>query len=95
MYIQQLNEVWYQFGALLSLAINVLTLLLLFVTVLWRPIFCAHFTDEETLIQTGWVAYLVSDRTRGLNPDLSDIRAKLLHSGLGCLPTPGKSHNMP
>lgn len=82
---------WYQYSALLSLAINVLTL----VNSLWRPVFYAHFTDEETLIQTGWVAYLVSDRTRGLNPDLFDIRAKLLHSGLYCLPTPGRSHNMP
>lgn len=67
----------------MSLAINVLSLSL---TVLWRPALCAHFTDEETLIQRGWVAQLVSDRTRGLNPDLSDIRAKLSHSALYCLP---------
>lgn len=42
----------------------------------------AHFIAEEILIQRGWVAQLVSDRIQGLNPDLYDIRAKFLHSGL-------------
>lgn len=37
-------------------------------------------------MQRDWVAQLVSDRTRGLNPDLSDVRAKFFHRGLDYLP---------
>lgn len=64
-------------------------MVLLFLTVLWRSVLCPHLTDEETLMQRDWVAQLVSDRTRGLNPDLSDVRAKFLHSGLDYLPALG------
>lgn len=71
-----------QIKCYISLVINVL----LFLTGLWRPVVCPHFTDEERLIQRGWAAQLVSDTTRGLNPDLSDIRAKRLHSGLYSVP---------
>lgn len=42
---------------------------------------CRNFDSERS------VAWLVSDRrTRGLDADLSDIKAKLLHSALYYLP---------